>query len=53
MERFALLILTLVLGGFVVLGLYAGLRRKDSFWDNPPRSRRRRAPDGEARRKRL
>lgn len=50
MERFALLMLTAVLCGFVILGIYAGLRRKDSFWDNPDRRRRQR-PDGEARRK--
>jgi len=50
MERFALLILTIVLGAFVILGVYAGVRRKDSFWDNPVRQRRR--PDAAARRKR-
>lgn len=44
MERIALLLLTTVLVVYVIIGIYAGLRRKDAFWDQPAQSRGRKRP---------
>lgn len=40
MEKLALTFLTSLLLFFMFIAVWAGVRRKDSFWDEPPRTRR-------------
>lgn len=43
MEAFSVPILLAILAGFFIYGLVAALKRKDDFWEDPPKRWRRRS----------